>query len=45
MVFIGKNTNFKVIWSCDNQNYEVFYKGNSLGVKKHKFSDIQSYLN
>lgn len=45
MVFIGKNTDFKVIWDCSDQNYEVFYKEKSMNIKKEKFIDVQSYLN
>ncbi len=44
MEFIGKNTDFKVVWSCSEQIYAVFYKEKPLNVFKHKFSDVKTYL-
>ena len=44
-IFIGKNTDFKVVWSFHEQAYFVFYKKKYLGIKKYRYGDIASYLN
>jgi len=43
--FIGKNTDFVVIWNCNLQHYSVYYKNEILCHPKYKFSDVKSYLN
>lgn len=44
MTFTGKNTDFKVVWDCSLQAYNVFYKGNNMNIVKYKFSDVKTYL-
>ncbi len=43
ITLIGKNTDFKVTLS--HGIYTVYYKGKFLIGNKHKYIDIQSYLN
>jgi len=44
MKFIGKNENFTAEWSCSNQSYTVYYKGNYFTTEYRK-RDIETYLN
>lgn len=43
MIFTGKNTDFKAIWDCQKQYYDV-YKNDRFLIRKFRFSDIKSYL-
>lgn len=44
MTFIGKDSNFVVVWNCSNQFYTVYKSGKMIVTEKYKFSDIKSYL-
>jgi len=44
MTFIGKNTDFKVVWNCSKQRYTVYKNDKFLIGNKYKFSDVKSYL-
>jgi len=44
MILIGKNSDFVVIFDCNRQVYDVFYKNKLLLGNKYKYSEIQPYL-
>ena len=43
--FTGKNPEITAIFDCQAQAYTVYKNGEVLISNKHKFSDIESYLN
>lgn len=44
MWLTGKDTDFTAYFNADQQTYTVYYKGKVLVKDKHKYSQIQSYL-
>jgi len=44
MKITGKNTDFFVVWNCEDQTYKA-YKGNKLLAVKYRYRDIECYLN
>ena len=48
MEFVGKNTNWIVIWDCQRQTYFIYYKRIDNRyvefAKGYKKSDIECYL-
>lgn len=45
MEFIGKNTDFRVVFNPSSQAYKVFHKDRDMGFTKYKFSEVSTYLN
>jgi hypothetical protein len=43
-IWIGKNTDFRVVWNFNRQHYKV-YKNNKHLVTRYRWDDIKSYLN
>lgn len=43
-IFIGKNTDFKVVWDFHKQTYFI-YKNNKYIGKTYFFRDANNYLN
>lgn len=44
MEFVGKDTDWIVVWNCQLQTYFIYRKG-KLFTKKYKYSDVKLYLN
>ena len=45
MILVGKNKDFKAVFSAEHQHYILYYKGKAFTKNLFKYRDVEPYLN